>query len=179
MSLLQRARSLLTDPQPFIHLLAFNQLFSALTSPLSPPDRYIKSRGLFHTKKCECGMRAKQNSQSSLHFSAILLFPFLPSICYVQSGCLSYPSRQQEREHHTSFLPTTRSDFTGVCLSRHKNQGGRTYAKPAPRTLSLANSPAECFPSVCQECQIINYYSTFCVGKQSSKRCLESPASPA
>lgn len=60
---------------------------------------------------------------------SFISFPFLPSLCHVQSGCLLYPSWQQEWEHHTSSLPTPRNDFIVVFLSVHKNQGGKDICK--------------------------------------------------
>lgn len=46
--------------------------------------------------------------------------------------------------------------------------GKKAYAKPGSKILSLANLWAQCFPSVFKEWKIINYYSTFCSGRQTS-----------
>lgn len=118
---------------------------------------------------------SRQNSQSSLCFSAVILFPFLPAFPMLRGWFgefLSIPAAGVGTPHE---LPSNSKEWLHCCFPKHaKIQGGRTCAKPAPRILSLANSPAECFPSALQECQIINYYSTFCAGKQNSKQSLES-----
>lgn len=111
----------------------------------------------------------------------IILFPFLPSIYHVQTGWFGKFSSISTAGVGTPHkFPSNNKEWLHCCFPKHakRTKGGRTYAKAAPTILSLANSQAECFPSALQECQIINYYSTFCAGKQSRKQCLESPPSP-
>lgn len=112
---------------------------------------------------------------------SVILFPFLPPICRVQSGWFGEFSSTSTAGVGTPHkFPSNNKEWLHCCFPKHakKARGGRTYAKAAPTILSLANSQAEGFPSALRECQIINHYSTFCAGKQSRKQSLESPLSP-